>query len=209
MVKPKYKKRDPQRKKELIKWRTDQILNAAMKVFARCGFEGTDVEDIAALAGVGKGTIYRYFKSKGDLFFSVLEWGMDTLHKRVVGAIGNTKGSMEKLKAALSTYLGFFEENRDFYRVLILEKVEHKPREHERMKKKHLSGVRFFENILKEGVREGVFRKIKVDSVAYALWGTSNALLLKWLLSEKKYPLKEEISVMEEIYCSGILKNRK
>jgi len=209
MVKPKYKKRDPQKKRELIKWRTDQILNAAMKVFAKCGFEGTDVEDIAALAGVGKGTVYRYFKSKEDLFFSVLEWGMNTFHKRVTGAISKVKGSMEKLKVALYTYLSFFEENRDFYRVLVLEKVEPKPSEHEKMKKGHLSGIRFLENILKEGVKEGVFKKIKTDSVAYALWGTSNALLLKWLLSEKKYPLKEEISVMEEIYCSGILKGCK
>jgi len=209
MVKPRYKRRDPEKRKELIGRRTGQILSAAMKVFAECGFEGTDVEDIAALAGVGKGTVYRYFKSKEELFFSVLEWGMDTLHKRVIGAISDIKGSMEKLKLALSAYLSFFEENRDFYRVLILEKVEHSPSAHERMKKKHLQGLRFLESILKEGIKEGVFRKLRTDSVAYALWGTSNALLLKWLLSDKHYPLKEEMSVMEQIYCSGILKGCK
>lgn len=209
MVKPKYKAKDPDKRKELIGRRTNQILNAAMKVFAECGFAGTDVEDIAALAGVGKGTIYRYFKNKEELFFSVLEWGMDTLHKKVIGAISEIKGSMEKLKLALSAYLGFFEENRDFYRVLILEKIEHKPSGHERMKKKHLSDIHFLESILKQGIKEGVFKKMKTDSVAYALWGASNALLLKWLLSDKHYPLKEEMSVMEQICCSGILKNCK
>lgn len=209
MIRGKYSRRNLKERTKLIQKRRSEILTAAMKVFAECGFEGTDVEDIAALAGVGKGTVYRYFKSKEELFFSVLEWGMDTLHNRVIGAISDIKGSMAKLKLALSTYLSFFEENRDFYRVLVLEKIEHRPSGHERMKKKHLSGLRFLEDILKQGVKEGVFKKMKTDSVAYALWGTSNALLLKWLLSDKHYPLKEEMSVMEQIYCSGISKGCK
>ena len=206
MVRFKQSEKKSKAKQKLIEKRTNEILSVAMKVFAKYGFQGADMEKVAAMAGVGKGTVYRYFKSKENLFFSVLEWGMDTLHKKVVEAVGNIKGSVKKLKVALSTHLNFFEENRDFYRVLILEEVRHRPDEKERMKKKHLLCVGFLESILQEGVREGVFKKISTNSGAYALWGISNTCIFKWLISDKKYPIKRELSVIEEIYFSGILR---
>jgi AcrR family transcriptional regulator len=58
-------------------WRRDKrsvIIEAAAHVFATRGYTGTLIADIAAKAGVGKGTIYEYFNSKEDLFFAVFEW---------------------------------------------------------------------------------------------------------------------------------------
>jgi len=60
------KKREP-----LQRNRTDQILEAAEKLFAQKGFYSTTVGEIAEKAGIAKGTIYLYFRDKRDLFFSV------------------------------------------------------------------------------------------------------------------------------------------
>ena len=53
-----------------------QIIEAASQVFADKGFARTLIADIAVQAGIGKGTVYEYFKSKDDLFFEVCEWFM-------------------------------------------------------------------------------------------------------------------------------------
>ena len=50
------------------------ILEAAARVFARQGYAGTVIADIAKEARIGKGTIYEYFDSKDDLFFAVFDW---------------------------------------------------------------------------------------------------------------------------------------
>ena len=53
--------------------RPDEVLDAALKMFARKGFASTKVEDIAREAGLSKGAIYRYFSSKEDIFESLVK----------------------------------------------------------------------------------------------------------------------------------------
>jgi AcrR family transcriptional regulator len=48
--------------------RPDEILDAALRVFARCGLHKTNLEEVAKEAGISKGTIYLYFKDKEELF---------------------------------------------------------------------------------------------------------------------------------------------
>jgi AcrR family transcriptional regulator len=51
----------------------DRIIEAAAKVFAQKGYSGTLMAQVAQAAGIGKGTIYEYFRSKEALFFAVFE----------------------------------------------------------------------------------------------------------------------------------------
>ena len=60
----------PQRRREMTK---EHLLEAAAIVFARDGFHGASLDDIAALAGFTKGAVYSNFASKEDLFFAVYE----------------------------------------------------------------------------------------------------------------------------------------
>jgi len=48
--------------------RPDEILDAALRVFARCGLHKTNLEEVAKEAGISKGTIYLYYKNKEELF---------------------------------------------------------------------------------------------------------------------------------------------
>ena len=55
--------------------KTREIAGAALKLFAQKGFAATGVDQIAAAAKIGKGTIYEYFDTKADIFVAaVLEW---------------------------------------------------------------------------------------------------------------------------------------
>jgi len=64
--------------------RIDKLLEVGLRLFSQKGFYCTSVEDIVREAGVGKGTFYRYFKSKEDIFVAILtqfltEWGQSAL----------------------------------------------------------------------------------------------------------------------------------
>lgn len=54
--------------------REREILEAAAAVFAERGFRATRIDDVAARAGIGKGTVYEYFRSKEDLFMRLFHW---------------------------------------------------------------------------------------------------------------------------------------
>jgi AcrR family transcriptional regulator len=53
--------------------RPDEILDAALRVFARCGLHKTNLEEVAKEAGISKGTIYLYFKDKEELFIAAAQ----------------------------------------------------------------------------------------------------------------------------------------
>jgi len=58
--------------------RREQILHAALKVFARCGFAAARMTDIAAEAGISTGLAYHYFASKEDLFHELVALALNT-----------------------------------------------------------------------------------------------------------------------------------
>ena len=64
------------------------ILAAAMEIFSRDGFHKARVEDIAAQAGVGKGTVYEYFRGKQDLYQEMFHVGVDSYLKRIQRVVG-------------------------------------------------------------------------------------------------------------------------
>ena len=63
------------------------IIKAAMKVFAQKGFANTKMADVAEMANIGKGTIYEYFKSKEEIFEFVFSHFMESMETSVARAI--------------------------------------------------------------------------------------------------------------------------
>jgi len=121
-------KRGRPRDEDLIAKRQGEILDAAIPIFARHGFRNTDVERVASAIGVGKGTIYRYFPSKRELFLKAVDRGIRKLHERVDRAQGERCGTLDQMQVSFQTYLAFFDEHPEVVELLIQERAEFKDR---------------------------------------------------------------------------------
>src|SRR5262245_3931441 len=77
--------------------RREGILEAAVNLFAERGYPGTDMQVLADTLGVGKGTVYRYFPSKRDLFLAAADYGMRRLQGRVEAAIAGVEDPLERV----------------------------------------------------------------------------------------------------------------
>ena len=76
-------------KQEVVaEFRSAEILDAARRVFARKGFAGASVDEIAEAAGLAKGTIYIYFHSKRELYLAAL-------HQGIAGLMEETRRNVE------------------------------------------------------------------------------------------------------------------
>lgn len=109
--------------------RRDQMLDAAAHVFAERGFRQTDVQAIADRVGVGKGTVYRHFKSKEGLFLAAVDWGMQQLQRGVLEAADTSLDPLEQVRAGIRAYLRFFDRHPQIVELLILERAEFPKRE--------------------------------------------------------------------------------
>jgi AcrR family transcriptional regulator len=80
-----------------------RILDAARKLFAQSGLTKTSVDQIAHMAGIGKGTIYNYFDSKEEVFSEVVHEEAMILFATIDRAVHEVRGTREKLKTLAMT----------------------------------------------------------------------------------------------------------
>jgi AcrR family transcriptional regulator len=93
--------------------RPGEILDAALKVFAEKGFAAARMEDIAAHAGVTKGTIYLYFSSKEEVFKSLAREKIGVVLAGGAQQVREFKGTSRELLIALLSTVATFLEDKD------------------------------------------------------------------------------------------------
>src|SRR5437660_9420547 len=98
----------------LLASRREEILDAAAKLFAKHGYSDADTQLLADELGVGKGTLYRYFPSKRELFLAAADRVMHRLRERIDGCIQGIADPLDRIATALRTYLAFFAEHPDY-----------------------------------------------------------------------------------------------
>ena len=102
----------------------DDLLAAVAKVFAQRGYHGTDMGLVAEAIQSGKGTIYRYFHSKEELFLAALDLGLRRLREAVDAVAIEAMGPGERVARAITTCLAFFDANPEFAELLIQGRAE-------------------------------------------------------------------------------------
>ena len=114
----------PRRVHKPAEEREVEILTAATKVFAASGYRGAEVQAVADRAGVGKGTVYRHFPSKEELFTETLRFNLDTLKTEMEAARDAQQRPLEKLRESMRAYMQYFERNPDVIELFVQERAE-------------------------------------------------------------------------------------
>jgi AcrR family transcriptional regulator len=106
-------------KQQLVsEFRRREIVDAARSVFARRGFSSGIMDEIAREAGLAKGTIYLYFKSKQELYKAVLHHDMEALKVDTLQRIDAAGGWREKIRAFALARLENADAKRELFRIL-------------------------------------------------------------------------------------------
>jgi len=94
------------------------ILEVAAKLFAKRHYHEVRMDDIAQAASVAKGTIYRYFQDKEDLYLGLIKTGLDRLYRDVETGIAATADPEEKLLFYVRCTVRFFERYPYFFELV-------------------------------------------------------------------------------------------
>lgn len=98
--------------------RREQLLDVGRTLFAKRGFDGTSIEEIAAKAGVSKPIVYEHFGGKEGLYAVVVDREIADLLLRVTSALTGER-PRELLEQAAMALLSYIEENSDGFRILV------------------------------------------------------------------------------------------
>ena len=99
--------------------RREEILEAAIRLFGRKGFDATRAEDIAAAANLAKGTVYLYFKSKEAIYAAAVTQAVKELQAEIAQRSEGAGTFRERLATAIRVRLEFWPEHEGIYRLLL------------------------------------------------------------------------------------------
>jgi AcrR family transcriptional regulator len=96
-----------------------QILDVALDLFRRHGFESTTMRGIASEAGVSLGSAYYYFESKEDLVMAFYEQAMDAMEPRLEATLAANDRFEDRVAALLEVKFEYFQASRTFLGALL------------------------------------------------------------------------------------------
>jgi len=149
--------------------RAPEILDAALACFAQKGFAATRLDDIAAKAGITKGTIYLYFDSKQTLFEALARQSIGQQLDQVKAQLAAFTGSSADLLRLILTTMGHFAMSSDRVVLprLVLAEAANFPQLAEFWRREIIDrGIGLFTTILERGIDRGEFRKIEPQHAA-------------------------------------------
>ena len=190
-----------------------EILHAAAKVFAQKGVVNTKMIDIAVEAGIGKGTIYEYYRSKEEIFGDSFRLIFDHMESQLADAIGKTDDPVLKLRKLIQVTLKeFLEHSGDLAGIMMDFWAEGvRTKNDEIMNVINLEQIYseyriMIADILHDGINKGVFREVDANSLAAIIIGSLDGIMLQWIINKNLVDLDKISEVIIETLLSGIKK---
>lgn len=147
----------------------ERILQHAIEVFAAQGFRRADVQVIADAAGVGKGTVYRYFGAKEELFWASTYRVLELLRERLLAASSGAARPLEALRAAGIAYADFFDAHPTYLEIFVQNRAEFRgsiPASHRAFHEEMIAG---FQRLVEAGVAAGEIRPVDARKTIISL----------------------------------------
>jgi len=159
-----------------------RIVEAAREVFFRDGFMAANLDEVADLAGVAKGTLYRYFDNKADLYVGVLADNGEVFSRRMREAAAMPGSARARLAGLSRFYLEHWRSHRDYFQIfwaidnqgVIGQLPPGVVAEVTRLWEQSLA---ILSDVLADGVRDGEFAECDPWAVANILWTVANAVI--------------------------------
>lgn len=190
--------------------RRQEILDAALRCFARSGYQGTSMQEIVEESGLSKGTLYWYFDSKQALFMELFDRIVGQMIEPVAGALDAPGAPAERLRR-LAGSVGEVAVDNDALMALplsfLLEIWQDK-----RFMAHYTQMIEGFAAqvvaIIEEGIAEGSFRPVPAEPIAMGLMALYDGLFL-YAITGLSHDLATQCEAMMDLILAGLEADRQ
>jgi TetR/AcrR family transcriptional regulator, fatty acid metabolism regulator protein len=185
--------------------KSQNIIEAAVRVFARKGYYNSRVSDIAREAGIAAGTIYLYFKTKDDILVTLFRNKMTEFVGSLRKAVADEPDAIAKVRRLVALHFRMLEDNPELAEVVQIEL---------RQGQKFFRGASSQEigayfaligSLLEEGVAQGQFRQdLPVKIATKMLFGAMDQMATSWVLGKRGYRLVDTAPAVADLFLQGV-----
>ncbi len=192
----------------------NEIMLAAMRVFAAKGAAKAKMTDIATEAGIGKGTIYEYFHGKEDIFAAAFNYHFQTIEDATRATIISSKDPVTKLNLLVQHSLRIFlSDSGEFAEIMMdfwAEGIRNKDSKILNiidLNQIYINYRKYISDILAEGIQSGIFRVLDTNAMSSALIAALDGLSLQWIMARETFDLQKAADIMLDGFLNGIIKS--
>jgi TetR/AcrR family fatty acid metabolism transcriptional regulator len=182
------------------------IMEAALKIFSQKGYSPAVLDEVAREAGVAKGTLYLYFKDKGDLFYSTIMFVFDKLEAYLKRNVDETQNPLLLLNRLAYYQLDFFSKNREafsiYFTILNESLLTDFKRLFQDMMRRRSDLIQYVLKIVSSGKGDGIFRKdLSTEEITNCYVGLVDSLFHQLAYNEF-YDDHPDFNIEEKVNCT-------
>jgi TetR/AcrR family fatty acid metabolism transcriptional regulator len=186
-----------------------QIIDAAVRVFARKGYWSSRVLDIAREAGIAAGTIYLYFPNKEEILITLFREKMAGFVSALWRAIAEEPDAVTKVTRLVYLHFEILEQHPDLAEVVQVELRQGQKFFRGPATQEIAAYFALISSVLEEGVAAGTFRRdLPVKVATKMLFGAMDQMATSWVLGKRGYRLVDTAPAVADLFLQGIAANR-
>ena len=186
--------------------RQAQIFEAAARIFCEKGFDKASMGDISAALGLTKAGLYHHIRSKEELLYEIMSYGMDLFEQKVLNRVVTIDDPLDRIRATLRGHVLLVTRDRPKEITVILhESNALKGRYRDRINARKKRYVKFLEKTFRELVKSGVARRIDPSAATFAMLGMIN-WIYQWYRPGGRLDETALAETLSDLFLGGVLK---
>ncbi|MBF8437301.1 TetR/AcrR family transcriptional regulator [Halanaerobiaceae bacterium Z-7014] len=179
-----------------------EIIDAAMELFANKGYHETTMSDVVEASNTSKGTVYYYFDNKQELFETMINDVISRLYNSFERIAEKDCSVKEKLKKMMEVHANFYKKNYKLAFSIFMEGKKIDADCKEEIWRWHKKFNSLVENVMKDGVEEGLLKDKNLKLMSFSFLGLTNSFGPS--VFEGDYDVNELVDYTIELFLQGV-----
>ena len=188
--------------------RKAQILDAALAVIVQKGYENSRMDDIVASSKMSKGAIYWYYKSKKEVYLSLVNHWVHNYSAVLNHIVDTDRSASDQLRSLFQYFIIQYEKDPVVFKALLefWSMAGRDPEFNDKLQKVYSEFVNLISTIIQQGMDNGEFKNLDVDITAMSIMVNIEGIMWFTLFKLKNTSAREYIQTISDFILSGLIK---
>jgi len=188
--------------------RKDQIMNAAQAVVVSKGYDQSRMDDIVEKAQLSKGAIYWYYKSKKDVYLSLIDYWFNEYSAGVLRCLEDKNSSSEQLRSLFEYFVDQFDQNPDTFKIMVefWRTSGLDPDFNDKLQEIYSQFLEYIIDIIKNGIESGEFKEVDPRITALSILINIEGIHWFTLFDKSGVEAHEYINTISNFILNGLKK---
>ena len=188
--------------------RKAQILDAALAVIVQKGYENSRMDDIVASSKMSKGAIYWYYKSKKEIYLSLVNHWVHNYSAVLNHIVDTDRSASDQLRSLFQYFTVQYEKDPVVFKALLefWSMAGRDPEFNDKLQKVYSEFVNLISTIIQQGMDNGEFKNLDVDITAMSIMVNIEGIMWFTLFKLKNTSAREYIQTISDFILSGLIK---